>query len=73
MTAVRPAGPGPLERTRDSIIAVEAEADFQRRLERRGTVPLRRRGWRGDRLAVRTPTYAPDGATNEQAGATATE
>jgi hypothetical protein len=59
------ASPGPMERTRNAIIEVEAEADFRRRLERSGG-GIRLRGWQRDRLAVRTPAVPSDGASDEQ-------
>jgi hypothetical protein len=55
--------PGPMERTRDAIVNVEA-ADMLLRLAAR--VPLRRRGWQRDRLAVRAPVVPHDGASDEQ-------
>jgi hypothetical protein len=56
-----------MERTRSEIIEVEA-ADTLLRIAARGTVPLRRRGWRGDRLAVRAAAVPVDGSADEQDG-----
>jgi hypothetical protein len=61
------ARPGPMQRTRQQIIEVEAAADLTRRLERSGGA-LRRRGRRQDRLAMRTPEVPTDGASDEQDG-----
>jgi len=63
------ASPGPMERTRESIVNVEAAAMLDR-LAARGEVPLRR-GWRRDRLAMRTPVISHDVASDDQAGGAA--